>query len=167
MGTDSSRSDALPPARALRWQWCAFDDLSLTEIYAAMRLRQEVFVVEQTCAYLDADGQDPACMHLLGWDADVLVAYLRVFPPGATAHPEAVIGRVVVSGGRRGEGHGQAVMEEAHRRIAATWGDPPIWLSAQAYLERWYGSLGYRVCGPGYDEDDIPHLPMRREGGAR
>jgi ElaA protein len=149
----------------MRWQWSPFDTLSLTDLYAAMRLRQEVFVVEQDCPYLDADGQDPACLHLLGWDGDALVAYVRVFPPGASAHPEVVIGRVVVHGARRGEGLGRAVMLEAHARIDAAWRRPPMWLSAQAHLEPWYGSLGYAVCGEGYDEDGIPHLPMRRPAG--
>jgi len=149
----------------MRWQWSPFNALSLTDLYAAMRLRQEVFVVEQDCPYLDADGQDPACLHLLGWDDDALVAYVRVFPPGASDHPEVVIGRVVVHGDRRGEGLGRAVMLEAHDRIEAAWHRPPMWLSAQAHLEPWYGSLGYAVCGEGYDEDGIPHLPMRRPAG--
>lgn len=163
------RARAAPRTRyaaAMRWQWSPFDALSLTDLYAAMRLRQEVFVVEQDCPYVDADGRDPACLHLLGWDGEALVAYVRVFPPGASAHPEAVIGRVVVHGERRGEGHGRAVMLEAHRRIEAAWAHPPMWLSAQAHLERWYGGLGYAVCGEGYDEDGIPHLPMRRPAGA-
>ena len=149
----------------MRWQWSPFDALTTTELYAALRLRQAVFVVEQDCPYLDADGQDPAAMHLLGWDGEALVAYVRAFPPGATAHPEAVIGRVVVHGGRRGEGLGRAVMLEAHRRAGVAWPGRPIWLSAQAHLARWYGSLGYAVCGEGYDEDGIPHLPMRRPAG--
>ena len=150
----------------MHWQWSPFDALTLTDLYAALRLRQEVFVVEQDCPYLDADGRDPACHHLLGWDEDALVAYVRVFPPGASIHPEAVIGRVVVHGARRTEGLGRAVMTEAHRRIAEAWSDPPIWLSAQAHLESWYGGLGYVVCGRGYDEDGIPHLPLRRPMGA-
>jgi ElaA protein len=149
----------------MHWQWSPFDALSLTDLYAVMRLRQEVFVVEQDCAYLDADGEDPTCLHLLGWDGDTLIAYARVFPPGASTRPEAIIGRVVVQGARRKEGLGRAVMVEAHRRVAETWSHPPIWLSAQAHLEPWYGSLGYAVCGPGYDEDGIPHLPMRRPMG--
>jgi len=146
----------------MRWQWSPFDALSLRDLYAAMQLRQEVFVVEQDCPYLDADGADPACHHLLGWDGDALVAYVRVFAPGDTVHPEVVIGRVVVRGRRRSEGLGRAVMHEAHARALATWGPQPCWLSAQAHLEHWYGTLGYTVCGPGYLEDGIPHVPMRR-----
>lgn len=150
----------------MRWQWTPFDALSLTDLYAAMRLRQEVFVVEQDCPYLDADGQDAACHHLLGWDGDALVAYVRVFPPGATDHPEVVVGRVVVSGTRRAEGHGRAVMRAAHRCAESTWGPQPFWLSAQAHLADWYGRLGYAICGEGYLEDGIPHVPMRRPAPA-
>lgn len=150
----------------MRWQWSPFDALTLRELYAAMRLRQEVFVVEQDCPYLDADGQDEGCHHLLGWDGDALVAYVRVFPPGGAVHPEVVIGRVVVRGTRRSEGHGRAVMHEAHARALGEWGPQPCWLSAQAHLSDWYGSLGYAICGPGYLEDDIPHVPMRRPAPA-
>ena len=144
----------------MRWQWTSFDALSLHELYAVLRLRQEVFVVEQTCPYLDADGQDGLCHHLLGWKDDTLVAYLRAFPPNTTAHPEAVIGRVITAMPVRGQGMGRVLMEEGHRRMAAQWGAQPIWLSAQAHLARFYGSLGYVICGPGYDEDGIPHVPM-------
>ena len=146
----------------MRWQWSAFSELDIHTLYAAMKLRQEVFVVEQTCAYLDADGEDPIAFHLLGWSGDTLLTYLRVFPPGTTAHPEAVIGRVIVAMGARGQGLSRPLMHQAHHHIARMWGDTPVFLSAQSHLEGLYGSLGYAVCGPGYDEDGIPHLPMRR-----
>lgn len=150
----------------MRWQWTSFSDLDLATLYAVMRVRQEVFVVEQTCAYLDADGADPAAFHLLGWSDDTLVAYLRVFPPGSTDHPEAVIGRVIITEPHRGRGLSRALMHEAHAQMARQWGDAPSWLSAQAHLEGLYRSLGYAVCGAGYDEDGIPHLPMRRPASA-
>ena len=149
----------------MQWQWSPFEALSLTELYAVMRLRQEVFVVEQTCPYLDADGEDPSCLHLLGWEDGALVAYLRAFPPGGEVHPEAVIGRVIIAMPSRGSGLGRLLMEEGHRWIEQTWGAQPIWLSAQAHLKPFYRSLGYAVCGPGYDEDGIPHVPMRRAVG--
>lgn len=146
----------------MRWQWSAFSELDTHTLYAAMKLRQEVFVVEQTCAYLDADGEDLSAFHLLAWSGDSLVAYLRVFAPGSTAHAEAVIGRVIVAVGSRGQGVSRRLMEQAHHHIAQMWGTTPVFLSAQSHLEGLYGSLGYAVCGPGYDEDGIPHLPMCR-----
>ena len=146
----------------MRWQWLTFAELDTHTLYAAMKLRQEVFVVEQTCAYLDADGDDPIACHLLGWQGDELIAYLRAFPPGTTSHPEVVIGRVIIAAPARGRGLSRALMQEAHRHVVRAWGDAPIFLSAQFHLEGLYNSLGYSVCGPGYDEDGIPHLPMRR-----
>ena len=146
----------------LRWQWLPFAALSPAALYALLRLRQEVFIVEQACPYLDADGADADAHHLLGWGQDgALLACLRAFPPH-TRRPEAVIGRVVTAPAIRRAGLGRALMLEGHRRAAITWGAGPIWLSAQAYLLDFYTSLGYTVAGPGYDEDDIPHLPMRR-----
>lgn len=144
----------------LHWQWLPFSALPLSSLYAILQLRQEVFVVEQTCAYLDADGADPLCHHLLGWQGDALCAYLRAFPPHSR-RPEAVVGRVVTAPAARRQGLGHALMLEGHRRIAVTWGAGPIWLSAQSYLLRFYRDLGYEIAGPGYDEDGIPHLPMR------
>lgn len=143
------------------WRWSTFSELSGEALYAALALRQAVFVVEQDCAYLDADGRDHHAHHLLGWRGGVLVAYLRAFPPGGF-YAEAAIGRVITATSARAEGLGRALMEEGHRRSAATWGPGPIKISAQAYLRRFYESLGYRVVGPAYDEDGIPHLPMVR-----
>ena len=126
-----------------------------------MQLRQEVFVIEQDCPYLDADGLDPQAMHLLGWSQEgELVAYLRVFSPGLVKE-DWVIGRVVVSPRRRREGLGKAIMLEAHRQLKGREGS--IFLSGQSYLQKFYEDLGYQVCGEGYLEDGIPHLPMRRE----
>lgn len=135
-------------------------------LYRVLALRSEVFVVEQTCAYLDADGRDVDAWHLLGWDGDALAAYLRVFFPTAL-DPAAHIGRVVVPPTHRGRGLGRAAMREAIRRIEAVLGPVPIALSAQAHLRSFYGALGFEVDGPGYDEDGIPHLPMRRAAVSR
>lgn len=145
----------------LTFLWKPFHALELAELHDLLQLRSEIFVVEQTCAYLDVDGRDPHAYHLLVHDDDGLVAYLRAFPPGADG--EAVIGRVVVRKRARGQGWGGELMREGHRRVWSTWGPRPIAISAQAYLERFYGELGYRVTGPAYDEDGIPHLPMRLE----
>ena len=146
------------------WQWLPFNELSLTELYTILRLRQEVFVVEQSCPYLDADGDDPICHHLLGRGLDGgLDAYLRAYPPGGLAgHDEVVIGRVITAQRARRRGLGQELMLEGMARASATWGPQPIYLGGQSYLKRFYNNLGFAVCGPGYLEDDIPHLPMRR-----
>ena len=123
-----------------------------------LRLRQEVFVVEQECAYLDADGLDPHCHHLLGHDLQGLVATARLVPPGRV-HPLVAIGRVVTAPRVRGSGLGRPLMREAMRHAAACW-PGGIHLGGQAYLRGFYESLGFAVSGPAYDEDGIPHLPM-------
>ncbi len=144
------------------WWWGPFPRLRAVDLYAAVQLRQRVFVVEQDCVYLDADGLDPAAMHLLGRSDDgELMAYLRAFGPGQR-RPEAVIGRVVTAPEHRGSGLGTRLMREGLSRAHQEWGPAPVHVSAQAHLEPWYGSLGFVTHGPGYDEDGIPHLQMRR-----
>lgn len=144
----------------ITWTWTDWDGLSRDALYELARLRQAVFVVEQTCPYPDLDGQDPAAWHLLGFDDDGLVAYLRGFGPGPMESDRA-LGRVVVHPRARGTGLGRTLMQEGRRRLWESTGTGPIHVGAQAHLEGFYGSLGYAVSGPGYDEDGIPHLPMR------
>lgn len=142
-----------------RWQVVAFHELSLSTLYAWMRLRQEVFVREQHSAYVDADGNDPLCHHLLGWWDDRLIAGARLVPPGVLYDLPA-IGRVVTHPAARGIGLGRPLMHEAMAAVQRLHGPTAIHLSAQAHLEAFYASLGFVVDGPGYFEDDIPHLPM-------
>ncbi|HJN72835.1 MAG TPA: GNAT family N-acetyltransferase [Myxococcota bacterium] len=144
----------------MTWVWKHFSELSVDELYALLQLRAVVFVVEQDCAYLDLDGVDPLCDHLLGYDEEGLCASVRVVPPGLS-HPEVSIGRVVTAPRVRGTGLGRPLMEEALRHVAAKW-PGPIAIGAQAHLRRYYESFGFVVCDPEYDEDGIPHLPMRR-----
>jgi ElaA protein len=148
----------------LRWRWLRWTELDRDSLHDLMVLRQRVFVVEQACAYLDADGRDPDAVHLLGCgEDDAVCAYLRAFPPDEAG--AAWIGRVVTAPEVRGKGLGRPLMREGMRRVRAAWGDCPIRIGAQARLERFYASLGFAVCGEGYDEDGIPHLPMVRAPG--
>ena len=117
-------------------------------------------MVEQDCAYLDTDGMDFDAHHVLGWEDGALIAYLRILAPGAV-YAEPAIGRVIVSTSARGRGLGRVLMREGMQHTRALYGDIPIKLSAQAHLDRFYRSLGFEVCGEGYDEDGIPHLPMK------
>lgn len=148
------------------WRCLPFDRLSALALYELLALRAEVFVVEQDCAYQDVDGKDPLALHLLGrGSGGELAAYLRIFAPD-TLRSEIVIGRVVTSPEARGQGLGTKLMRQGMRRSWRLWGDHPIHVSAQAHLQDWYNSLGFVVCGPGYPEDGIPHLPMRCPGKA-
>jgi ElaA protein len=149
----------------LAWQYARFDDLSPADLYSAMELRQRVFVVEQNCPYMDADGSDAQAMHLLGWDRNgataKLVAYARVFPP-RIKYAEASIGRVCTHPDARGTGAGKVLMREAIERVESSeWGSE-IRIAAQMYLERFYESFEFRRVSEPYLEDDIWHVDMRR-----
>ena len=145
----------------------AWADLTRDELYALMALRQEVFVVEQRCPYLDADGYDPQAAHLwaTGAGGDYPIAYCRIFPAGVK-YAEASIGRVVSAGSARRTGVGRALMVEALRRMDADAGGSTatVRISAQAYLQRFYEGFGFRVASAPYLEDDIPHVEMLRGG---
>lgn len=143
------------------WRCLRFDDLSVGDLYALLRLRAEVFVVEQRCAYLDPDGADPACWHLLGERDGDLLAYARLVPAGLK-FAEASIGRVVTDPATRGSGLGHALMREAIERVHALWDPQPIRIGAQAHLQGFYGQHGFAVDGPLYDEDGIDHVEMLR-----
>lgn len=143
------------------WRCLRFDDLGVVDLYALLRLRAEVFVVEQRCAYLDPDGADPACWHLLGERAGDLLAYARLVPAGLK-FTEASIGRVVTDPATRGSGLGHALMREAIERVHALWTPQPIRIGAQAHLQAFYGQHGFAVDGPLYNEDGIEHVEMLR-----
>lgn len=146
----------------LNWNLKPFADLTPTELYALLRLRSEVFVVEQNCVFLDMDDKDQESLHLLGWRADgLLAAYTRLVPPGLI-YKEASIGRVVTSPAARGGGLGRLLMEESIRRCAEAFGPGPIRIGAQQYLEGFYQSLGFVTVSEPYLEDGIPHVYMLR-----
>lgn len=145
----------------MTFQYLAFNDLSLEMLYEIMRLRQEVFVVEQDCPYLDADGRDHDSYHLMGFSpAGELVAYVRLLPKGLTYEDYPSIGRVVVSSKIRGTGAGKVLMEEALREAYLLFGDTTIKISAQCYLIHFYENLGFKITGKEYLEDNIPHIGM-------
>jgi ElaA protein len=144
------------------WTWARFEDLGVGNLYDALALRSRVFVVEQNCAYLDADGADRSAWHLLGRnESGALAAYLRVVDPGIK-YAEPSIGRVISAPEVRGSGAGRVLMREGLARCAAAWPGRPVRISAQARLARFYSSLGFAGVGEPYLEDGIPHLEMLR-----
>jgi len=138
-------------------------DLGKEQLYASLKLRSDVFVVEQKCAYPDLDGQDLEgdTHHLMGWEDDQLMAYLRLLDPESQGG-DVVIGRVVTAPAGRGKGLGHAMMEQALKQAEKHWPQVPIYLSAQAHLQGYYGKYGFVAVGEEYLEDDIPHIGMRR-----
>lgn len=151
------------PDVSVTWQCTPFKELTPADLYAAMQLRQMVFVVEQNCAYLDADGVDRVANHLFGWQTlggrRVLIAYARLLPP-RVKYAEPSIGRVVSHPDARGKGVGRQLMLEALERVeAAGWGKD-VRIAAQMYLERFYEGFGFRRVTEPYTEDDIWHVDM-------
>ena len=152
---------------AIEWTCMHHRELDIHQLYEILRLRSEVFVVEQQCPYQDVDGQDlhaDTC-HLLGRDNGQLVAYLRLLDP-STQGGDVVIGRVITAASARGTGLGHALLTHALEQAAQRWPQVPIQLSAQAHLQGYYGRYGFIAQGQEYLEDDIPHIAMRREVGA-
>lgn len=144
--------------------WCAvpFEELSVRALHDALRLRTDVFVVEQACAYAEIDGKDPQAIHLLGTDPEGrLVAYARLLPPDEAGFPH--IGRVVVHPEHRGKGLAGLLMEFALDQLRSIHGSRRSELAAQSHLERLYARYGFVRQGPDYPWDGIPHVDMRRE----
>ena len=148
-------------ALALEWRWKRFDELDVHELQNIYRARQIVFVVEQQCAFLDADGCDERAFHLAGWSeaAREPVAYARVLDPGVK-YAEVSIGRVVTTGAGRGVGLGRELMRRALTLTTQRWPGAGIRISAQSRLEAFYAGFGFVVIGERYLEDGILHTEM-------
>ena len=138
-----------------------FNELSTTELYAIMQLRIQVFSVEQNCPYQDADGKDQQSWHLMIYNkANELVAYSRLLPKGVSYPNYASIGRVVNAQSVRGQGIGILLMQKSIEKALELFKEEPIKISAQAYLRKFYTSLGFVATGEEYIEDHIPHIAM-------
>jgi len=143
----------------MNWILKHFDSLTPHELYAILRLRSEVFVVEQNCVFQDMDNKDQQCHHLMGWQDDLLTAYSRLVPPGLT-YAEASIGRVVTSPAVRRSGAGKKLIEKSIEEVFTLFGKGPIKIGAQLYLKNFYNSFGFKQIGDVYDEDGIDHIKM-------
>nr|WP_316638453.1 GNAT family N-acetyltransferase [uncultured Roseateles sp.] len=148
---------------AVEWTCKPFSGLTAAELYQALQLRSEVFVIEQQCIYLDPDGLDQQAWHLMGRSEAGLQAYLRLLPPGLKA-AEPVIGRVVTAPAARGGGLGRRLLREALLECEKLWPGRALFLSAQAHLQSFYGGLGFVPVSGQYVEDGIAHVDMRRPG---
>ena len=144
-----------------KWFYKRFGELSAEDLYEIMTLRQQVFVVEQQCAYIDCDGKDKESLHLGLYSGGTLIAYARIVNPGIS-YDEVSIGRVVTAPSVRGTGLGILLMEKALQKISEEYGDVPIKIGAQTYLKDFYSRFGF-VAGSAYLEDGIPHTHMLRK----
>lgn len=138
--------------------------MSLQQLYAVMKIRQEVFVVEQDCPYLDADDKDQEALHVLGIDENgELQAYTRLIPMGISYPNYTSIGRVITSLRIRGKKQGVPLMQFSIDECLKAWPGHSIKISAQTYIVKFYNSLGFQETGDEYLEDGIPHIAMVRE----
>jgi len=144
----------------LHIQTKTFDQLTTQELYDVLQLRSEVFVVEQDCVYQDIDGKDQKALHVLGFKAENLVAYTRVFKAG-DYFDEASIGRVVVAENQRMHKYGFDIMTASIDLIQTEFKTSIIEISAQCYLKRFYNALNFFEFGEQYLEDGIPHIRMK------
>lgn len=140
-----------------------FNQLDIFQLYKIMALRQEVFVVEQNCPYLDADGKDLKGWHLLGLSTEnQIVAYARLLPKGISYPDYPSIGRIATSAVARGTGAGRALVQEALLECNRLFGNEPIKIGAQLYLLKFYQSFDFESVGEEYLDDGIPHIEMIR-----
>ena len=146
----------------IQWVLKKFDDLTPKELYSILQLRSEVFVVEQTCVYLDMDGKDESCYHLCGYQKQNLVAYTRLLPPGV-AYTYSSIGRVVTSPSVRRTGGGRLLMQQSIKCVYELFGVGAIKIGAQLYLKSFYESFGFQQVDEMYLEDGIEHISMIKE----
>jgi ElaA protein len=143
----------------LRWQVATFDEIDNRDLYAILRLRQEVFVVEQDCIFPDLDGLDFEATHMMCWRESELLGYQRCLKPGVTS-PESSIGRIVTAPQARGIGLGRELVRRGIELNFRQWPDSDIRIGAQARLEKFYEGFGFVRDGDDYMEDGIAHVHM-------
>ncbi|MCF2504420.1 GNAT family N-acetyltransferase [Dyadobacter sp. CY107] len=146
----------------LDWHFKTFDELNTRELYDILQLRNEVFVVEQKCCFLDLDGKDQKSHHLSGYQNGKLMAFSRIVPPGVS-YEYVSIGRIAVSGQGRGMGFGIELLNESIKKVELMYGKSIIRIGAQLYLKTFYGSFGFIQSSDIYLEDDIEHIEMTRQ----
>jgi len=133
--------------------------LTPLELYDILKLRQEIFIIEQACLYPDLDGKDEGAWHLTAFEGDSLLACLRILEAGVS-FKEPSIGRVAVSRDHRGRGIAKAMMQEALAFIKREWKETHVRISAQSYTIPFYAGVGFQVVGEAYLEDGIWHVEM-------
>ena len=144
------------------WNIKNFEDLSTKELYKILKVRQEVFIVEQTCYYLDADGYDDKALHIWAETNGEIAAYCRIFSQGIK-YPETSIGRVLTNTKYRNLKLGKTLINIALQAIETHFETSECRISAQDYLLEFYKSFGFENTGKKYLEDDIPHTEMVRK----
>ncbi|MBU9672312.1 GNAT family N-acetyltransferase [Planococcus sp. CP5-4] len=145
----------------MAWKSYQFDDFTAQALYNILKLRVEVFVVEQNCPYPELDGLDEVSTHMVYEEDGEVLAYARLVPAGKK-YDAPSIGRVIVRKEARGRGLAKELLERSIRYIDEQWKEPEIQLQGQVYLKEFYGSFGFEAISEIYNEDGIPHIDMKR-----
>ena len=148
--------------KKMNWFLKKFEELTISELYAILQLRNEVFIIEQNCVYPDLDNKDQFSYHLMCWNEEKLIAYTRLLPPGV-AYENPAIGRVATSASVRKSGIGKELMKRSIEHSDILFGKKPITLGAQLYLQRFYESFQFKASSEVYLEDGIEHIEMTRD----
>jgi ElaA protein len=152
---------ALVSLPTLTWRFCAFAELSVQELERIYTARQQVFLIEQNCVYLDADGRDSTSHHVAAWSGEhtLPLAYARLVAPGVV-YAEPSMGRVITTAVARGQGLGRELVRRVLEHAQAVYPGQGLRISAQSQLEKLYGEFGFVIVGERYLEDNIPHTEM-------
>ena len=147
----------------INWQYKSFEQLTVNELYDILKLRQDVFVIEQECIYPDIDEVDKTATHLFAYsnEGQGICAYLRMLAPGVK-YKEVAMGRILTSESSRGTGMGKALVAQAIGVVASEYPKQAIKISAQVYLIEFYRDFNFEVISEAYDEDGIQHIDMLR-----
>lgn len=138
----------------------SFDELTNVQLYDLLKLRQDVFIIEQNCIYPDIDGYDKKASHLLIYEHDELAAYSRIFPPDIKYNTETSIGRIIVSPKKRGGSLGKTLIEKSISYCITNYPKSDIRIEAQAKLKNYYSKFGFIGDSDVYPVDGIDHLQM-------
>ena len=144
----------------MQFTFVHFNALSTTDLYAILQVREEVFILEQTCLYADIDGKDKEAYHVMLKQNNELVAYARYFLKGDFYSDYASIGRVLVHPNHRNREFGHALLRYILDEVESRFDGSPIKISAQTYLLEFYGRYGFKKVSAEYLEDGIPHIKM-------
>ena len=147
---------------SISWQCRHFSQLSIEQVYEILRTRNEVFIVEQNCAYQDCDNKDLDAMHITGHMDNNLVAYTRILSPGISFPEASSIGRVLTAPIGRNKGIGKKLMKYSIQQCENLYQNFPIIIAAQLYLEKFYSDFGFNRSSENFLENNIPHLLMYR-----
>ena len=145
----------------MQYQIKHYNNLNTNELYDLLRVRIDVFVLEQDCPYSELDGRDKLGFHYIGIIDGIIMATSRILPK-SISYDEISIGRVAVHKDYRGAAYGQIMMKNILEFIDQEWPKEPVRISAQSYLDKFYESFGFEPTGKSYLEDGIPHIEMLR-----